>query len=87
MRSLLERCVGLFPRAFREQYELELTEHLDEDYARARVRGWLPLIGFTIATAFDLVRSAIAERWRPTWTRPPIASKEKTNMRSLLDNW
>jgi putative ABC transport system permease protein len=87
MKSLLEQCVRLFPRAFREQYELELVEHLGDQYARARARGWLPLIGFAIATAFDLVRSALAERWRPTWTRPPIASQEKTDMQSLLDNW
>ena len=87
MNPFLHRMVRLLPRAFREQYEIEMLEHIDHEYAQARSRGRLPAIGYTLATAADIARSAIAERWRPTWTRPPIVTHEDKDMKAILDNW
>jgi hypothetical protein len=69
MKSSLIWLVRLFPRAFREQFGLEMIEHIAEDYRHARSRGWLPVIGYTAVTAADLIRSAIGERWHPTRMR------------------
>src|SRR6185312_2662409 len=53
----------------------------------ARSRGRLTALVFTLATAWDLACSVIAERWNPTWTsaRPPLA--EETVMRSFGQEW
>src|SRR5687768_8622155 len=64
-----------------------MIEHIEREYVAARSRGRLAAIGYSLATAADLARNAIAERWRPTWTRPPIATDEDKDMKSLLDNW
>ena len=87
MNSFLHRMVRLLPRAFREQYEIEMIEHIDHEYAQARSRGRLRAIGYSLATAADIARSAIAERWRPTWMRPPIVTREDKDMKAILDNW
>ena len=87
MKAVLHWLVRRFPRAFREQFEFEMVEHLDQQYARARSRGWLSALGFTVASALDLARSAVAERWRPTWTRAPIVTSEDEAMRSTFDSW
>src|SRR5688572_1236789 len=87
MKRLLRWVVRQFPRAFREQFEFEMVDYLDHEYDRARSRGWLPALGFTLASLLDLARSALAERWRPTWTRPPIVTNEDQDMRSTFDSW
>jgi putative ABC transport system permease protein len=87
MRSLLIRMVRSLPRGFREQFEFEMIEHIEREYVAARSRGRLAAIGYSLATGADLARNAIAERWRPTWTRPPIATVEDKDMKSLLDDW
>src|SRR5688572_32256293 len=87
MKRLLRWAVRQFPRAFREQFEFEMVDYLDHEYDRARSRGWLPALGFTLPSLLDLARSALAERWRPTWTRPPIVTNEDQDMRSTFDSW
>jgi putative ABC transport system permease protein len=87
MKRLLRWVVRQFPRGFREQFEFEMIEHLDHEYNRARSRGWLTAVGFTLASVVDLARSALAERWRPTWTRAPIVTNEEQDMRSTIDSW
>ena len=87
MKRLLLLMLRLFPAAFRAQFGPEIEEQIEHDYAHARERGRLTAIGFTLATAWDLAHSVIAERWNPTWTsaRPPLA--EETAMRSFAQEW
>ena len=70
MRSALLSLVRLFPASFREQFGAGMIEDLGRDYDRARSRGFGSLVWFILATGWDLVRSAMAERVNPAWTRP-----------------
>ncbi len=87
MRSLLVALVQLFPPAFRQQFAAEMIEHLERDYEAARSRGQPALFWFTLLATADLVTSAVAERVRPTWRRPPATSPENHPMRSTLQEW
>ena len=86
MKRLLRILLRLFPSPFRAQFGAEMSEQIEHDYARARERGGLTTIVFTLATAWDLARSAVAEHWNPTWTSArPLA--EETAMRSFAREW
>jgi predicted permease len=87
MKSILHQLMHLLPRAFREEFATEMVEHIDREYAAARARGRLAAVGYAGATAADLLQTAIAERWRPSWTRPPIVTREEKDMKSFIDNW
>ena len=67
MKPLLVRMVRLFPAPFRERFELEMVEQVGEDCDRAAARGPWHALTFGALTALDLLRSAIAERWHPTY--------------------
>ncbi|MGH9888084.1 MAG: hypothetical protein ACREBE_21300, partial [bacterium] len=84
MKHALTSMVRLFPAAFRTQFGAAIVEQIDHDYDLARARGALPAAWFTIATAFDLGRSAIAERWSPTWTS---ASHAEDDGMSIAQGW
>ncbi len=87
MKAVLRWLVRRFPRAFREQFEVEMVDYLDHDFDRARSRGWWSGFVFTLTSSLDLAASAVAERWRPTWTRAPIVRREDRDMRSTFDSW
>jgi predicted permease len=87
MRSFLTLLVRLFPRAFRQQFAAEMIEHIEHDYDAARSRGQLALFSFCLLTTVDLLASAVAERVKPTWVRPPAISLENHAMRSMLQEW
>src|SRR5262249_3012643 len=69
MRSALTRLVRLFPAAFREKFGDGMIEQIESDYDRARARGISSALGFACATTADLMQSALAEHWNPTWTK------------------
>ena len=85
MRAGLRWLVSLFPTRFREQFGADMVQQLDRDYDVARSRGLPALSGFVLATAFDLVWSAIAERVRPTWRVRSLA--EHRVVRSPVGEW
>ena len=87
MRSALTLLVRLFPRSFREQFAAEMIEHIERDYDAARSRGQPALFWFVLVTMVDLLTSAVAERVRPTWMRPPTITMENHAMRSTLHEW
>ena len=70
MRGRLRTLVRLFPAPFREEFGDGMIDDLTRDYERARSRGPAATAWFTIATGWDLVRSAIAEHVSPTWAPP-----------------
>jgi hypothetical protein len=55
--------VRLFPVAFRERFGDAMIEHVEQDYDRARARGYPVALWFALSTAWDLAQSGIAERW------------------------
>ena len=87
MRRALQALLRLFPRAFRREFGPAMSEHIAHDYHRARSRGVLAMLWFTLATAFDLLVSAMAEHWNPTWTDAHVRRAEDDTMRSLGRDW
>jgi predicted permease len=67
MRRLLELLVGFLPGPFRERFGCDMREQIATDLVVARSKGWTAALAFTLSTAFDLVRTAVAEWWNPTW--------------------
>ena len=87
MKSMLRFMVRLFPAAFREEFGDSMREQIAHDHDRARAHGHLEALWFTLATAWDLARSAIAEHWNPTWTRAQPSLAEDTAMSSIGRDW
>src|SRR5687767_12069140 len=69
MSGLLELLVRLLPRPFRERFGGDIREQIATDLGVARSKGRPAALGFTLSTAFDLVHTAVAERWSPTWVK------------------
>ena len=74
MNRFLNALIRLFPRGFRLQFGADLAAYVGDGYERARSAGWTRALGFTLATAIDLTRSAVAERLDPTWRAPSGAT-------------
>ncbi len=87
MRSWLTRLTGLFPESFREHFVAGMIEQVERDYDRARSRGRLTVYWYVLATAADLVRSAVAERWSPTWVDPDRSPAEERGMNWTVSEW
>jgi putative ABC transport system permease protein len=62
----------LLPRGFRDRFGEELLSQIHMDRERARARGGLALSLFTLRTFADLLKTAVVERWDPTY----VASRE-----------
>jgi putative ABC transport system permease protein len=86
VRAVLGLLVRLFPAAFRERFGGGMVEQVEQDYEHARARGFPAAAWFSLATGWDLVRSAIAERVRPTWVSAQ-PSNEETEMRWTANEW
>ncbi len=78
MNALLDLLIRLFPRAFRQQFGADLHEQVRVDLGRAERRGRWPALAFTVWTGLDLIRSAVAERLRPTWVGAHATSERVT---------
>ena len=87
MRSALTRLVRLFPAAFRQQFGDAMIDQIASDYDRARARGISSALWFACATTADLMQSALAEHWNPTWTNMIITNTGRTGMRARLSEW
>jgi MacB-like protein len=81
VRALLRALVRLFPRPFRSHFGAAIVEHAALDCERERSHGRLAAFRSFLLTAFDLGRSAVSERLRPSWAAVPF-EKEGTAMRS-----
>ncbi|MBC7894198.1 MAG: ABC transporter permease [Cytophagaceae bacterium] len=87
MSRVLTSLVRLFPRAFRERFGAGMRETIRHDWHQARCRGAGVSTWFAISTAFDLVRSAAAEHFNPTWAGRYEAPARRSGMRRLIDEW
>ena len=79
--------IRLFPAGFRERFGAEMAADIEQEYGHARARGRWAATGFTVVTMLDLVRSALAERWIPTWVARGGPATERKDMRQILDEW
>jgi predicted permease len=87
MSSLFAFLLRLFPAAFRKQFGAEMLEQIRGDYERAWSRGRVIVLGFTIVTAWDLVRSAVAERLHPSWASDATANARREEKNGMIDGW
>ena len=87
MKFLLQRLVGLFPPAFRSQFGNAMEEQIEQDYDRACQRGFAAAASFTLGTAWDLARSAVAEHVTPTWTSAQPRVAAEASMRFVMEEW
>jgi len=87
MTVVLTRLVGLFPAPFRLQFGRDMTEQIERDLAAARADGQAAAFWFAFTTAIDLIRSAVAERRRPTLTDPRLPSPSPQDRDSMISTW
>lgn len=87
MKAILRLMVRAFPAPFRAQFGAEVIDQIERDYDRARTRGAPAALLFTLTTAFDLTRSGIAERWKPTVVRPHTTQHGGKDMREKFYEW
>jgi putative ABC transport system permease protein len=86
MRRALRALIRLYPRAFRERFGAGIAQHIEDGHAAARTRGRAAVLVFVPATAFDLVRSAVAEQLNPTW-RAGSPQERREGVMSALRSW
>ncbi|HMC56590.1 MAG TPA: ABC transporter permease [Gemmatimonadaceae bacterium] len=88
-QPFVARFARLLPDDFFNEFGDEIVEHIAADHAAARARGTLALAWFNIATAADLLWSALAERMRPTLlishASPSFAQEDP--MAATLHEW
>ncbi len=87
MKQFLIGLTRFFPESFRERFGAEMREQVGRDYDLAIADGPLSLGWFGITTTFDLLRSACAERWSPTWAGPIGLPPEEKDMGGTLTQW
>jgi predicted permease len=82
-----EALVRLFPTGFRVQFGEDICEQVQRDATRARAQGRLASLVFYLATIFDLIRSAAAERRNPTWNGVRLPSPQRPERGTMLTGW
>ncbi len=87
MRGFLALLIGLFPAPFRRQFAPDMIRLIDTDYDRARVRGHAAALLYSAGMTLDLVWSALAERWNPTWAPGGVPYNRGERMQTTLHNW
>lgn len=85
MKALLVWMIRLFPESFRDQFGPGMIEQVEQDYELAGTRGLLAQTWFAATTVLDLLRSAMAERWSPTWAGPVGLPPEEQDMGTLTE--
>jgi predicted permease len=85
--ALLRALVRLYPPPFRDRFGPDITETVAHGWQTARSRSAPAACWFFVSTAIDLVRSAAAERLRPTWSAPYHPPRPTPGMRHILDEW
>jgi len=71
MKAALRFLVRLFPQSFREHFGAVIVEHARLDYERDHRAGRWNGLRSLLATAFDICRSGLSERIRPSWAGVP----------------
>jgi len=85
VKAALGFFVRLFPKSFREEFGGAIVEHAVLDCERDWRRGRFAGARSFVATVFDICRSALAERLRPSWAFVPV--KKGRPMSLILNGW
>ncbi|MCZ6918426.1 MAG: ADOP family duplicated permease, partial [Gemmatimonadetes bacterium] len=73
-----------FPRDFRREFGDGVLDTAYSAYAEARRRGRPRALVLLAATAWDLVKTGLKERVRPSW-KPPIVPQRKREVGTMLE--
>jgi predicted permease len=84
--AVLTLLLRLYPSAFRQQFGADMVEQIERDHARARSRGRMRALSWSLATAVDVMRSALAERWHPAWETNRTTTTRRARM-MWLSGW
>jgi putative ABC transport system permease protein len=87
MKIALALLIRAFPKPFRDRFGAPMLHEIERDYDRARVHGVGATLWFSLDTALDLLRSAIAERWHPSWVSAQPSPAEEIEMESGRTAW
>lgn len=87
MNTMVAFLLRLFPAAFRERFGPEIREQVEQDWARERPQGAIRASMFAFGTMWNLFRTAMAERWQPTWGRAPVAPLKEKTMLATFGEW
>ena len=87
MSMLLRLLVALHPAAFRRRFGAEVLEQARHDVARGFERGFGTGVGGAVATALDLLGSAVAERVSPSWPGPEGSFRMDEGVGMMMRTW
>jgi putative ABC transport system permease protein len=89
MIALLRALTKLYPKPFRARFGDELLADIGADLSAARKRGVVAEKARAIAIAFDILRSALAEYWTPSWSSLPHPDTypQEYDMSSRISDW
>jgi predicted permease len=87
MKIALAVLIRAFPKPFRDRFGAAMLHEIERDYDRARIHGIGAALWFSLETALDLARSAVAERWSPSWVSAQPSSAEEIEMESGRTAW
>ncbi|HVZ48042.1 MAG TPA: ABC transporter permease, partial [Gemmatimonadaceae bacterium] len=83
----LHALVRVLPRPFRDEFGAEIRADIARYHAAARAAGPRATLSFTLATAFDLVRAAVAERVRPSIATPALPTPPAGDTMGSFTDW
>jgi predicted permease len=84
---LLTLLIRTFPRDFRHAFGDGMLEVVQSDYVHARAGGRAKAAVFLVATAWDLVKTGVQERLRPSWKQSPQNAEKKREIGTMLEQW
>ncbi len=88
VNGLLHVCLALFPASFRAEFGASMRATVHDALARARARGRLALAWVLVCEVTDLIASAAAERWHPTWAAAPQSRADwKDRLMRAVEQW
>jgi predicted permease len=79
--------IRLFPEGFRRRFGDEIREQIGDDYDGAAAMGPGALLWFVVTTVVDVIASALAELWRPTWTESDDSTHPLGRRRMRMGDW
>lgn len=87
MKRLAAALLRLYPESFRTRFGPEMLEQVAHERAEASSRGPMAAAWFTPHTTIDLLRSALAERFSPTWGDQYASPQEERGMGWTATEW
>jgi predicted permease len=88
VRTFFAALLRLFPAGFRARFGPEVLEQSIEECEHAFSRGRVSGLACVLEVAADLLGSAAAERWRPSWTSAaPVDEQRERGVGAMTSRW